>query len=602
LITNVNTIQVLPGDGSDTYTITLDYSDSTAIVALLVDSEDSEITPTGYTVTNPAIGTREITFSTNITSDNTIVIYRDTEIKQLLELENNSKFSARYHEAAMDKLVRIAQEVKGDVDRSVKISVADDTAFDVLIGWADDTIADAGIVTNSTGTGLSFIDDILLIVSAVDNAAAAAASETNADGHANDAATAAANAESNDDSIAALVTEITDLVDPLSINIIDSNTSTYNIPATGGIIAIDPSLYDSYTYTLPASPNIGTSVTIKNAGPYQKTIDIVTQGSHLIDGVDALQMGWPWQAVSLMYTATNEWSLYSEQNHAAYEAWPKLIWAGLQDVTIRARGHNPSYSGSAPSRISMVFPDGVMRHHDGDLAIDFSTTGLGALDTGSISADNIYYVYLVPDTSSNLRGMNAIASESGPSTGPTGYTQWRYIGAVKSQQRSYDGYGAVNIVRFSQAGNQFHLYRPEDCPRILSKPSNQPTNQTWFANDNATYTNNDEGRNNILSDKVVPETFGHIRTSIQVEARDSTGHVHLTLMMSSTTPVGTVSFSYPNTVSVGTQIQGRVSIVERWLSRNNSDGKLYWLNSNGTGTNSAYYVFAVGWADREIRP
>lgn len=66
------------------------------------------------------------------------------------------------------------------------------------------------------------------------------------------------------------------------------------------------------------------------------------------------------------------------------------------------------------------------------LACNLATTGLGGLDTGSLAANTLYHVYLC--VSSNIVGL--VVSANGPSTGPTGFSQNRYVGRLRTQSGS----------------------------------------------------------------------------------------------------------------------------------------------------------------------
>lgn len=63
------------------------------------------------------------------------------------------------------------------------------------------------------------------------------------------------------------------------------------------------------------------------------------------------------------------------------------------------------------------------------LACNLSTTGAGALDTGTLAANTLYWVYLV--VSSNTPYL--VASTSAPTSGPTGFTQYRAVGKFRTQ-------------------------------------------------------------------------------------------------------------------------------------------------------------------------
>lgn len=66
------------------------------------------------------------------------------------------------------------------------------------------------------------------------------------------------------------------------------------------------------------------------------------------------------------------------------------------------------------------------------LACNLATTGLGGLDTGALAANTLYHVYLC--VSSNIVGL--VVSANGPSTGPTGFSQNRYVGRLRTQSGS----------------------------------------------------------------------------------------------------------------------------------------------------------------------
>lgn len=79
------------------------------------------------------------------------------------------------------------------------------------------------------------------------------------------------------------------------------------------------------------------------------------------------------------------------------------------------------------------------------LVLSTASTGLGGLDTGSLAANTLYYVYAA--VSSNTVGL--VASLNAPSTGPTGFTQWRQIGRM----RTFSGSAALAIVVNNFLGN-----------------------------------------------------------------------------------------------------------------------------------------------------
>lgn len=83
--------------------------------------------------------------------------------------------------------------------------------------------------------------------------------------------------------------------------------------------------------------------------------------------------------------------------------------------------------------------------------LDAATTGLNALDTGSLAADTWYYVYVISNGSTH--GTLLSVSATSP-TLPSGYDYWARVGVTKTDSTS-DFYG------FSQRGNSFMWARDE---------------------------------------------------------------------------------------------------------------------------------------------
>lgn len=87
-----------------------------------------------------------------------------------------------------------------------------------------------------------------------------------------------------------------------------------------------------------------------------------------------------------------------------------------------------STSLSLPSNTSArVMGRGVVT--DKDLNCDLNTTGLGGLDTGSVSANSLYNIFLVV-TSSSI-GLVASLSNS-----PSGFVLYRFIGQIRTNGSS----------------------------------------------------------------------------------------------------------------------------------------------------------------------
>jgi len=93
------------------------------------------------------------------------------------------------------------------------------------------------------------------------------------------------------------------------------------------------------------------------------------------------------------------------------------------------------------------------RSNAASITLDISTSGVGGLDTGSVAASTVYYVYVTADSSDTA--YNGIFSTS--SSFPTGVTYARKIGYVKTNSSSqittkgtYFAQGAIAQVVFTE--------------------------------------------------------------------------------------------------------------------------------------------------------
>ncbi len=65
------------------------------------------------------------------------------------------------------------------------------------------------------------------------------------------------------------------------------------------------------------------------------------------------------------------------------------------------------------------------------LTLDTTVTGFGGLDTGVMTADTLYYIYLCTDGSGNL---GLVTSLSSPVTGPSGFAnRYRFLGKFRTR-------------------------------------------------------------------------------------------------------------------------------------------------------------------------
>lgn len=102
------------------------------------------------------------------------------------------------------------------------------------------------------------------------------------------------------------------------------------------------------------------------------------------------------------------------------ENLPDLVIASTTTVTMAS-----SYLGKS-TRITV---GGQQLLYTSTTTINFATTGLNALDTGTIAANTLYYIYAVKSTG-GVAGL--VASTAAPATGPTGYTAWKEIARCRT--------------------------------------------------------------------------------------------------------------------------------------------------------------------------
>ena len=133
------------GDGSTTaFTYTFKITDQDDIDVIIRSSDGTETTKTistHYTVSGVgAANGGSVTFTTgNVpASGETVLLRRDTPKTQGVDLIENDPLPADTLEDALDKVTSIAQEIKEEVDRSIKISKTNTmTSTEFTVGATD---------------------------------------------------------------------------------------------------------------------------------------------------------------------------------------------------------------------------------------------------------------------------------------------------------------------------------------------------------------------------------------------------------------------------------------------------------------------------------
>lgn len=115
----------------------------------------------------------------------------------------------------------------------------------------------------------------------------------------------------------------------------------------------------------------------------------------------------------------------------------------------QASARKPAYSIASTGTTvtvaagSSVIIDGKLYYNSAAEDCNLSTAGRGGLDTGSSVANTPYYLYAIPAVSG--RGFDLVASATAPTTGPTGFSSWSYVGAclTASSSGAFDIFTAV---------------------------------------------------------------------------------------------------------------------------------------------------------------
>ena len=123
---------------------------------------------------------------------------------------------------------------------------------------------------------------------------------------------------------------------------------------------------------------------------------------------------------------------------------PRLTWTNISTVTVVA-------APGEPTVVKKRFQDSIQRSFTGSLVFNFANgVAENGLDAGAEASNTWYYLYLVPKASDNTL-IVLRASVNTPTTGPTGYTNFKYIGAFRNNNSS-------DIIKFFHSNNDEFRY------------------------------------------------------------------------------------------------------------------------------------------------
>lgn len=207
---------------------------------------------------------------------------------------------------------------------------------------------------------------------------------------------------------------------------------------------VSTKLVSSIDGDLFESPNTGTDTTSYNhcnAG-WTQVVGPLSAGTHTLK-IQAKQ-----DSGTDAYIAELNDSFQVARFRGGYvtpENIPVLSYNSASVVNVQA-------GPGASSRLQAQLNDGIRRYATSPLTIDLTVSGEGGLDTGSEAVSTWYYCYLVPKASDDTQ-LVALCSVTPPTTGPTGYSKWKYIGAVRND-------ASGNLLVWYQEGAKFRYQTP----------------------------------------------------------------------------------------------------------------------------------------------
>ncbi|MHC4647974.1 MAG: hypothetical protein ACYTBJ_21145, partial [Planctomycetota bacterium] len=146
-------------------------------------------------------------------------------------------------------------------------------------------------------------------------------------------------------------------------------------------------------------------------------------------------------------------------------ALPTMSYTSASSITVAA-------SAGQGTEVRFSLQDNVQRSFTGSLVWDF-TNGVAelGLDAGTEAADTFYYMYMVPTAADDLI-LTVVSSATDPDAGgPTGYTNWKYIGAFRN--------GTTDLDEFDKVGAWTMWRRTDQWRQVHTLTAATPTAGAW---------------------------------------------------------------------------------------------------------------------------
>lgn len=431
---------------------------------------DNVLQTTGYSVSgagNPAGG--NVTFTTAPGSGVDVTLVRSVPLTQALDYQEGTNFPASSHEAGLDKLTMIAQQLQELLDRSYKLPTEETgTAAKVTLpavaarlskyfGWDSSGNPTALAAPTGTSTTTAFTQTLL------DDANAAAVIATlNADGV---LTPSQITANQNDYNPTSLSTS--------HILRLSSDATRIITGLAGGVAGRVVILFNVGSFALHLANDDAGSAAANRIMVGPNTMAIAPNESVRLwyDGTSSR-----WRVVGFPCLLTNHGDILARATSGPVRvpvgANGKVLFAdstasGGVDWATRAtqgwsvHGNNSrNNSGTPTTKYDLTCSDvGFWEPASGNsyfkravstLTVDTGVAGPavnGRDQAGAFSSNQWLYFYAIYNPGSDT--VAGIVSLTGPSSGPTlpsGYTAWAYFGAVRWN-------GSSNLVPTRMAGN-----------------------------------------------------------------------------------------------------------------------------------------------------
>ncbi len=199
--------------------------------------------------------------------------------------------------------------------------------------------------------------------------------------------------------------------------------STVSITTAGSPVTLDTALKVGYVKInrKPSSNQSITSVSVAAAGSLPNTNSDADSGViALFHRTSDSTLMIPWARREIL--SGDNWQF------GASLSWYERI----------ATSSRPSFKSNSADSSQLIVPasagspsavviDGKIYANVANATMDLDTAGRNGLDTGAKAANTIYYLYAIPPTSG--RTFDVVCSVTPPTTGPTGFSSWSYLGA-----------------------------------------------------------------------------------------------------------------------------------------------------------------------------